>query len=70
MSALEKIAKKMSHPDFVKAYRRNKVKVIEETIGRSLTKQEKEGVYALSHAKLTKVVKALQPRKGGPHPPE
>jgi len=70
MTALEMLAKKMSHPNFAKAYRRDKVKAIEEAIGRSLTKQEKEGVKALSHAKLTKVVKALQPRKGGPHPPE
>lgn len=70
MTALEMLAKKVSHPDFAKAYRRNKVKTIEEIIDRPLTKQEKEGVLALSHTKLTRVVKALQPRKGGPHPPE
>ena len=70
MTALEMLSKKVSHPDFVKAYRRNKIKAVEETIGRPLTNQEKEGVHALSHTKLTQVVKALQPRKGGPHPPE
>ncbi len=70
MTALELLAKRVSHPDFAKAYRRNKVKAIEETIGRRLTKQEKDGVHSLSHKKLTQVVKALRPRKVGPHPPE
>lgn len=70
MTPLEMLAKKMSHPDFVKAYRRNKVKAVEETIGRPLTKHEKEGVQTLSHTKLILVVKALQPRGGGPHLPE
>jgi len=70
MNALEMLAKKMSNPDFIKGYRRDKIKTVEDTIGRSLTSQEKEGVTSLSHAKLTKVVKALRPRKAGPYPPE
>jgi hypothetical protein len=70
MSALEMLAKKVSSPDFAKAYRRDKVKAIEETIGRPLASHEREGVRALSHAKLIKVVKALRPRKAGAHPPE
>ena len=70
MTALEMLAKKVNHPDFAKAYRRNKVKAIEEIIGRPLKNHEQVGVKALTHTQLTQVIKALRPRKGGPHPPE
>lgn len=70
MNALEMLAKKVDNPEFAKAYRRNKVKAVEEAIERPLANHEKEGVKALTHTQLKQVVKALRPRKGGPHPPE
>jgi hypothetical protein len=70
MPDLDKLAKRVAHPDFAKAYKRNKVKAVEDTIGRSLTALEQSGVNALSHTKLKQVVGALRPRSGGPHRPE
>jgi tryptophan 2,3-dioxygenase len=70
MAVLEMLAKKVNHPDFAKAWRRNKVKAIEEVIGRPLASHERAGVKTLTHTQLKHVVKALRPRKGGPHPPE
>ena len=70
MAHLDKLAKRVEHPEFAKAYKRNKVKAVEDTIGRPLTTQEQQGVKALSHTKLKQVVKALRPRQAGPHAPE
>lgn len=70
MTALEMLAKKVEKPEFAKAYRRNKVKAIEEVIGRSLSNHEQVGVKALTHTQLVQVIKALRPRRGGVYPPE
>ncbi|MBI5030990.1 MAG: hypothetical protein HZB51_10715 [Chloroflexi bacterium] len=70
MADLDKLVRRVEHPEFAKAYKRNKVKAVEDTVGRPLTAQEQEGVKALSHTKLKQVIKALRPRKAGPHPPE
>lgn len=70
MSHLDKLAKKVEDPTFAKAYTKNKVKAIEDTIGRPLEAHEQEGVQALSHNNLKKVVSALRPRGKGPHAPE
>jgi len=70
MTHLDKLARKMEHPDFAKAYVRNKVKTVEDTIGRPLAAHEQEAVKSLSHANLKKVVTGLRPRGKTPHPPE
>ena len=68
MGVLDLLARNIGRPEFTKAYRRNKVKAIEDLIGRPLTKNEKEGVRSLTHIQLTKVVKALA--SGPPKGPE
>lgn len=70
MSHLDQLAKKVSNPTFAKAYGKDKVKAIEDTIGRPLEAHEKAAVKELSHNKLKKVVNALRPRSPGPHAPE
>lgn len=70
MTQIEKLYKKMNDPAFARAYDRNKVKAIEDTIGRPLAPQEQEAVKELSYNKLKKVVTAMRPRGKGPHVPE
>ena len=70
MSQLDKLAKKFKDPAFAKAHGKDKVKAVEDAIGRPLQPHEKEGVKTLSLAKLQTVVTALRPRGSGPHEPE
>ncbi len=70
MTHLDKLAKKVEDPEFAKSYNRNKIKAVEDTIGRPLEAHEQAGVNALSHNNLKQVVSALKPRGKGPHAPE
>jgi hypothetical protein len=68
--ALAKLAKKINKPEFIKAFRRNKVKAVEEAMERPLSKDEKSSIKAMTHTQLKGVVKAVNPRGGGPYIPE
>lgn len=69
-SAFAKLAKKINKPDFIKAFRRNKAKAVEEAMERPLSKDEKSSVKSMTYTQLKGVVKAINPRGGGPFIPE
>jgi hypothetical protein len=70
MSYLDKLAEAVDTPEFARAYRRNKVRAVQETIGRDLEEHEREGLQVLSHKELKAIIRALRPRDGGPATPE
>ncbi len=69
MSDLDKLAQHLDEPQFVQKDEKDKVKAVEEVVGRPLSSEEKEGVETLHHHQLKRVVQALRPKAvGGPRP--
>ncbi len=65
MPRMSRLSKSLKDPQFAKAYRKDPVGALEFSLGRSLTKKEKEGVRALKIEHLKKIVAALQVRTPG-----
>lgn len=70
MSDLDKLAQHLDDPNFAQKYEQDRVKAVEEAVGRPLTQEEKEGVKTLHHEQLKRVVQALRPRATGTMRPD
>jgi hypothetical protein len=62
MPKMSKLSKSLQDPKFATAYRKDPVSAMESSLGRPLTKAEKEGVRALTFEQLEKIVAALLSR--------